>query len=470
MAENILILEADATNPHDPLALSNTALDLTLDDASLGFRRIHASFTEKYPQESFRTLRVYLGNSMEIARTGGGHAYTLRHRVRYAKEVDVLIDSRAPVLVQILDWCKRVAGKDRQLFFQTSSRDYFLSLRKILQFYGYEIYDPLDLRTLERSNSNNNNKQGSGIQAQHNGNSPIHDYGIKTIQAQPPQQHPQPLPPQNEQITNVPTVDQASLFYSFLKDPNLGWMGQDHGVLDMWSPSSIWSRTGTNVTVGNNNSNINNNMNDDDDDDDNNRSLNTKEKRNDDSEMLRRVTKLSKLPRLVHMPTTAETVNAVEALIQAGEVDATNCCAILERQEGLAALEYTLRRKSDLVQSTEKRHWWISKHGDKLDTIYGDDDEDDDKEKSQKKKKEKSSSSLQMICTSSVYDDLFRQVRIWARMGFSNAQIQKEMDLQFHQILEYSHEAQKGQALEELEEMKVEEKKKPEEPDELPDK
>lgn len=78
-------------------------------------------------------------------------------------------------------------------------------------------------------------------------------------------------------------------------------MGQDHGVLDMWSPSSIWSRTGTNVTVGNNNSNINNNMNDDDDDDDNNRSLNTKEKRNDDSEMLRRVTKLSKLPRLVHM-------------------------------------------------------------------------------------------------------------------------------------------------------------------------
>ena len=56
---------------------------------------------------------------------------------------------------------------------------------------------------------------------------------------------------------------------------------------------------------------------------------------------------------------------------------------------------------------------------------------------------------LQMICTSTIYDDLFRQVRIWARMGFTSAQIQKEMDLRFHEILDYSHEAQKDTLLEE---------------------
>jgi len=94
----ILFLEADATNPHDPLALGNAALDLNLDDASQGFRRLQERFSRAHPGEPskpFRTLRVYLGNSMEVSPTGGGHSYTLRHRVRYAKEIDVLIDSRA---------------------------------------------------------------------------------------------------------------------------------------------------------------------------------------------------------------------------------------------------------------------------------------------------------------------------------------------------------------------------------------
>lgn len=146
----LLILEADATNPHDPLALGNAALDLNLDDASQGFRRLQERFSRAHPGEPkpFRTLRVYLGNSLEVSRTGGGHSYTLRHRVRYAKEIDVLIDSRAPVLERILEWCKRVAGSDRRIIFQTSSVDYFKSLQRILRCYGYEIYDPLDPRSL----------------------------------------------------------------------------------------------------------------------------------------------------------------------------------------------------------------------------------------------------------------------------------------------------------------------------------
>ena len=98
---NILCLEADATNSDDPLSLGDESLDLTIEDAAQGFRRIQQLYKEgkdagKVPP--FRTLRVFLGNSLEEARSGGGYTYTLRHRVRYAKEVDVLIDSRAPVL------------------------------------------------------------------------------------------------------------------------------------------------------------------------------------------------------------------------------------------------------------------------------------------------------------------------------------------------------------------------------------
>ena len=83
--ENVLILEADATNSNDPLTLGDQALDLTIDDASQGFRRIQDLYESSAIQSSFRLLRVYLGNSLEISKSGGGHAYTLRHRVRYAK-------------------------------------------------------------------------------------------------------------------------------------------------------------------------------------------------------------------------------------------------------------------------------------------------------------------------------------------------------------------------------------------------
>ena len=136
---NILCLEADATNSDDPLSLGDVSLDLTIEDAAQGFRRIQQLYKEgkeagKVPP--FRTLRVFLGNSLEEARSGGGYTYTLRHRVRYAKEVDVLIDSRAPVLQEVLRWCERVAGKDRRVLFQTSSRKYFLNVQLLMRRYG----------------------------------------------------------------------------------------------------------------------------------------------------------------------------------------------------------------------------------------------------------------------------------------------------------------------------------------------
>ena len=74
------------------------------------------------------------------------------------------------------------------------------------------------------------------------------------------------------------------------------------------------------------------------------------------SEMLRRVAQLSNLPRLIHMKTTAETVNAVEALILAGEVDESSCCALIDREEGVRSLEQSLKHRQGF-EETEAKFW-----------------------------------------------------------------------------------------------------------------
>jgi len=43
---------------------------------------------------------------------------------------------------------------------------------------------------------------------------------------------------------------------------------------------------------------------------------------------------------------------------------------------------------------------------------------------------------LHIVCSSLIYDDLFRQVRQWARLGFSGPAIQKELDVRFQDIIQ----------------------------------
>ena len=73
-------------------------------------------------------------------------------------------------------------------------------------------------------------------------------------------------------------------------------------------------------------------------------------------ETLRRIPSaraLSRMPRLVYYETTMETVNAVQALVNAGEVDAANCCALLDKHEGMHFLESVLNRKVGLIKKRE---------------------------------------------------------------------------------------------------------------------
>jgi hypothetical protein len=354
---NILLLEADATNGDDPLSLGDQALDLTIDDASQGFRRIQDLFTSSTTLPPFRTLRVYLGNSLETAKSGGGHVYTLRHRVRYAKEVDVLIDSRAPVLKEILRWCDRVSGKDRRILFQTSNRQYFLSLQLMMRRYGYEIFDPLDWRMfddeLEEETDLNDEEK--------------------------------------------PSEEGAS-------DGRKHWSLLRVLVDDRMEPVLQ-------------------------------KESNDKEKAKAAKEALRdtlrRITKLSRLPRLLYYGKTAETVNAVQALMNAGEVNAANCCALLDKQEGAHVLKEILNEQSNLVEEG-KMDWRCKRDAMAFEKEPG--------ESSSDETNVPPTSGLHIICSSTIYDDLFRQVRQWARMGYSEAQIQRELDIRYQGIIKQSQE------------------------------
>ena len=41
---------------------------------------------------------------------------------------------------------------------------------------------------------------------------------------------------------------------------------------------------------------------------------------------------------------------------------------------------------------------------------------------------------VHIICTAVVYDDLLRQVRVWARLGHSPTEIQSELDERFSRV------------------------------------
>merc|ERR1711972_441317 len=53
------------------------------------------------------------------------------------------------------------------------------------------------------------------------------------------------------------------------------------------------------------------------------------------------------------------------------------------------------------------------------------------------------SSGLEIICSARIHDDILRAVRLWARMGYSADEIQREIDEQFQEIILQSHSVQR---------------------------
>lgn len=110
----------------------------------------------------------------------------------------------------------------------------------------------------------------------------------------------------------------------------------------------------------------------------------------------------SPLPRLVVHEKGLATVNSVRALaMRPGHlVDISKLCCIVPSEDDAKAL-------------------------DELSFLWGGGKTQNAASPSQKSK------ALNVICTAEIYDDIFRQVRIWARLGYSRKSIQKSLDDEF---------------------------------------
>ena len=121
-------------------------------------------------------------------------------------------------------------------------------------------------------------------------------------------------------------------------------------------------------------------------------------------------------------------MNAVQALVNARGVDAANCCALLDKEDGTRFLESSLANdKIELIQRGES---FLRPH--QLDVLA------DNADQSAPSPPKKIKTGLHIICSSAIYDDLYRQVRQWTRMGYSASDIQAELDGRYHAILRQS--------------------------------
>ena len=93
-------------------------------------------------------------------------------------------------------------------------------------------------------------------------------------------------------------------------------------------------------------------------------------------------------PRIVYHRTTAETINRVHVLMQADKIVRAggHLCVLIDKGEGLSELQ-------ELVQGSEYR--------------------------------------ITVLCIATLHDDLLKQVRAWARMGYNAQNIQAELDYKF---------------------------------------
>lgn len=140
----VLCMEADASrldSAHDLRRASETS-DLTIEDAAQAYRLIErkAALALKRP---FRSLCVFLGDARQLCDTGGTRAVTVQERIQLKKEVDVLIDAKAPLLLAILKWCGRFVDDRKTIVLDVTPRNY-RPLQFLLESNGYTVLSPAE--------------------------------------------------------------------------------------------------------------------------------------------------------------------------------------------------------------------------------------------------------------------------------------------------------------------------------------
>ncbi|KAJ0412026.1 hypothetical protein ATCC90586_004572 [Pythium insidiosum] len=326
----ILCIEADATNLDRAHELQKPNNDVTLEEAAQAYRMIERAASRKL-QRPFRSLTVFLGDSLQLCDTGGTSFVTLRERIRLKKEVDVLIDAKAPLLLAILKWCGRFADKHKTVVLDATPLNY-APLQLLLERNGYKVLSPAEAdewkpppapeapaSPVSSASQSTNSQKASGTSS-----SPS-----------------QPLSGSAASKTSASSAGAASSTKDANKETTKA------------VPAGAKPPTAT---------------------------LSAKKE---------------KLPRLIYYPTTAATINAVHSVLTAGLAEPRLCCVLINSPFGLSHLK-------EIAEYEEE--------------------------------------DFHPICAAEIYDDYFRQVRIWTRMGHAPSVIQKELDLRFAPVLDVQKE------------------------------
>ncbi|KAL4161053.1 hypothetical protein PRNP1_001610 [Phytophthora ramorum] len=341
----ILCIEADATlkdrafelrmMPKAPLPKDE---ELSVEDASQAYRLVERQ-TALALQRPFRSLCVLLGDSRQPCNLGGESPVSLRERMRLKQEVNVLIDSKAPLLLEVLRWCERFVDDRKTLVLDVTPHN-FTPLRLLLEHHGYSVLTPAEAVEFEE-------RERVEIAAEAKAKAEVEEQDRR---------HRQELEEQELVLT-------GSL-----------WLSGGQRGAENAAASQDTSTTDEKDKVAAKGT--------------------EKEKRqakSDEAPAARRGKRPEKLPRLLYYPTTAATINAVHATLTSGDgvSDPRRCCVLINQPFGLEHLD-------ELAEDAgEKFH---------------------------------------PVCAAEIYDDYFRQVRVWTRMGHSAAVIQRELDQRFEPV------------------------------------
>eukprot|EP00808_Paulinella_micropora_P032300 g12246.t1 len=121
------------------------------------------------------------------------------------------------------------------------------------------------------------------------------------------------------------------------------------------------------------------------------------------------------IPRLIYHSTTTQTISTLHALLQNNLADPGRCCVIIDSEDGLKEIAY-IRHRFQRVLVPQERPATSSSPSFSVDIPTAHQGE------------------LRVVCSAVIYDDLFRLVRNWTRMGISPQRIQHQLDLAREQV------------------------------------
>lgn len=91
--------------------------------------------------DQVEVVRIYLGDAYHQAPTGSReHTISLRQELAKYGSIEVLIDSKGPLLEKIKDWL----ADRKKVVFHTKQHDYFSTTSTLLEQYGVTVYDQED--------------------------------------------------------------------------------------------------------------------------------------------------------------------------------------------------------------------------------------------------------------------------------------------------------------------------------------